>query len=194
MGTPAWNKGLRGVFKPTREHIQKMREGLKKEGCEDLRRKRISKALKGKPSNTKGKKWKMSEQGKANIREAQIKLRKGKPAWNRGKSNHWCKGEKSNTWAGGVSQNPYPREFNEPLKKMIRARDGYCCQLCGKTQAEEKAELSQQLCVNHIDFNKNNCHPDNLNTLCLRCNVFVNRDRDKWTAYFKERQCQNIAA
>ncbi len=55
----------------------------------------------------------------------------------------------------------------------------------------EKHHLFQGICSsckiekNYIDFNKNNCDPKNLNTLCLRCNVKINRERDYWTGYFK---------
>ena len=49
---------------------------------------------------------------------------------------------------------------------------------------EELEELNRILCVNHIDFNKQNCKEDNLNTLCLRCNVKINRNREYWTNYF----------
>lgn len=94
------------------------------------------------------------------------------------------KGENNPNWRGGLSKNPYPSEFNKKLKLKIKRRDNFTCCLCNKTEREELEELNRVLCVNHIDFNKNNCKENNLNTLCLRCNVKINRERDYWTNYF----------
>ena len=109
---------------------------------------------------------------------------KGKMPKNFGKQ-FLINGDKNWNWKGGVSFDPYPKEFNEILKLRVRTRDNFTCCLCGKTEREELEELNRVLCVNHIDFNKNNCDEGNLNTLCLRCNVRINRDRDYWTNYFK---------
>jgi hypothetical protein len=83
LGRPAWNKGLRGVFKPTAEHIAKLQAALKAKGRTPEHCQRISQALKGNTSS-KGKHWVMSEQGKANLR-ASGAWKKGRPAWNKGK-------------------------------------------------------------------------------------------------------------
>ena len=93
-------------------------------------------------------------------------------------------GENHPNWKGGISENPYPKEFNTELKLKIRTRDNFICCLCEKTEREEYEELNRALCVNHIDFNKQNCKEENLNTLCLRCNIKINRERDYWTNYF----------
>lgn len=125
--------------------------------------------------------------------------RKGKSSWNKGISRVWTEaeklllrkphpnqqGEKHYNWKGGISKNPYPKEFSWTLKKKIRERDNFTCCRCGRTEREELEELNRVLCVNHIDFNKDNCNEDNLNTLCVRCNVGINRDRDYWTNYFQ---------
>ena len=79
----------------------------------------------------------------------------------------------------------YPLEFNNELKDFVRERDGYICQLCGKTEKEELDSIGFRLCVNHIDFNKQNCSPNNLNTLCRSCNTKINSKREYWTEYFK---------
>ena len=92
-------------------------------------------------------------------------------------------GEKHYNWRGGIN-NPYPKEFNAELKLKIRRRDNFTCCLCNRTEREELEELNRVLCVNHIDFDKNNCKEKNLNTLCLRCNVRINREREYWTNYF----------
>ncbi len=96
------------------------------------------------------------------------------------------KGELNGSWKGGISNNPYPKEFNTKLKLKIRTRDRFTCLICGKTEREELEELNRVLCVNHIDFNKNNCKESNLNTLCLRCNIKINREREYWVDFFNQ--------
>ena len=95
-------------------------------------------------------------------------------------------GDKNHQWKGGISFNPYPKKFNDRLKLKIRTRDNFTCCLCGKTEREELEELNRVLCVNHIDFNKNNCKEINLNTLCVRCNVRICRQREYYTNYFNQ--------
>lgn len=96
--------------------------------------------------------------------------------------------EKSPNWFGGKSFEKYPKMFDFNLKLKIRARDGFVCCLCGRTEEEERREFNRALCVNHIDYNKKNCSEENLNTLCLRCNIKTGRNREKWIAYFKEKK------
>ena len=95
-------------------------------------------------------------------------------------------GENHHSWKGGLSRNPYPSEFNSHLKIKIRTRDNFKCCLCGRTEREELEELNRVLCVNHIDFDKNNCNENNLNTLCVRCNIKINKNRQFWTDYFNQ--------
>lgn len=94
-------------------------------------------------------------------------------------------GKNHTSWKGGY-KSVYPSEFNTVLKLKIRQRDNFTCCLCKRTEREELEELNRVLCVNHIDFDKNNCKESNLNTLCIRCNVKINRDRDYWTNYFNQ--------
>lgn len=37
---------------------------------------------------------------------------------------------------------------------------------------------------NHIDYNKKNCNPKNLITLCRKCHSKTNSNRDYWINYF----------
>jgi len=98
-----------------------------------------------------------------------------------------CKrGKEHPCWNGGISKVRYPSVFNNELKLSIRSRDEFKCCKCGKTEQEELKELNRVLCVNHIDYDKKNCDINNLNTLCLRCNLSVNKDRPYWTSYFKK--------
>jgi hypothetical protein len=93
-----------------------------------------------------------------------------------GINSHW--------WLGGISFEPYTPEFNSNLKKQIRKRDNYTCQLCGIPQNGIK------LAIHHIDYNKKNSHPNNLISLCSsyadknHCHSKTNHNRDYWTLYF----------
>jgi len=119
-------------------------------------KRKISIALKGKVSSNKGKHF--SEEQKRKMSEAH-------------------RGEKSYFWKGGISFEPYSIDWTETLRKAIRERDHYVCQLCqqyGNT-------------VHHIDYDKKNCNPDNLITLCNSCNLRVNNNRNYWKKFFQER-------
>ena len=91
-------------------------------------------------------------------------------------------GSKANNWQGGISFLPYPAEFNRQLKELIRNRDNYKCRLCGVPQRE----CLQPLCVHHVDYDKNNCLPLNLISLCHKCNGVVNWGREYWQDYFED--------
>lgn len=85
-------------------------------------------------------------------------------------------------WQGGPPD-PYPEGFDIKLKKLIRERDFYTCQLCGKEEVEEDRALS----VHHIDYIKENINPNNLITLCRSCNVKVNYGRESWKKFFQKK-------
>jgi hypothetical protein len=89
-------------------------------------------------------------------------------------------------WLGGLSRLPYTIEFNKQLKDLIRDRDNHKCQKCGKKEIQELKDLNKVLSIHHIDYNKCNCLPENLISLCSKCNTEVNADRDYWYSYFTE--------
>ena len=95
------------------------------------------------------------------------------------------KKELSPNWRGGISSELYPLEFTSKLKKQIRKRDNYTCQICGMTEEEHLILYDRVLDIHHIDYDKENLNPDNLMSLCHKCNMKVNRNRDYWYAYFK---------
>ena len=168
----------------------------------------MSKALKGKKTWMKGKKHteksKRKMRGKKHTKETKRKIgvasklrfqsKKFKKEWyqqfkKRNSESH--KGNKNPNWRGGMARGAYPYEFNKELKLIIRQRDNFTCILCGRTEQEELKEFRQVLTINHIDFNKNNCNENNLNTLCLRCNIKINFKRDYWMNYFKKNYVTN---
>ena len=83
-------------------------------------------------------------------------------------------GEKSPLWKGGWRKKDYYPGWTETLKRSIRERDNYICQLCS-----QYGDI-----VHHIDYNKHNHNPNNLITLCNPCHSKTNFDRQKWTNYF----------
>ena len=118
-------------------------------------REKISEAMKGDQHPCYGKT--LSEETRRKISESRV-------------------GDKNPMWRGGVSFEPYPPMFNETLKRKIRERDNYICQitLCGKLGKT----------VHHIDYDKNNNEPKNLITLCKSCHTKTNTNRGHWINYF----------
>jgi len=177
-GKKAWNKNL---TKETDERVAKISQSLK--GYIPW-----NKNLKGCQIPSEETKRKMSishigmhftEEHRKNMSEAQ----KGKnlSKEHRKKISKSMSGENSFNWRGGISFEPYSPEFNRQLKELIRQRDGYQCQLCGMPECENIRKLD----VHHIDYNKLNCLPSNLISLCRRCNAKVNYNREYWEEYFR---------
>jgi len=78
-------------------------------------------------------------------------------------------------WKGGISAEPYcPIWLDEDYKKSIKERDNYKCQnpYCWGTHSK--------LFLHHINYNKQECGPQNLITLCCSCNSRANINRDYW--------------
>ncbi len=85
------------------------------------------------------------------------------------------RGDKNGRWRGGISYEPYSADWTNTLKRSIRERDKYTCLICKKEPA---------VVVHHIDYNKKNCDPDNLITLCRKCHPKTNSNREQWISYF----------
>jgi hypothetical protein len=131
--------------------------------------------LKGHTPWNKGKKG--LQKGKRNSGS----FKKGNRLWDnpnnektRFKSGKECLG-----WQGGLSCEKYPVEWKETLRRSIRERDNYICQICNKQQGDKAHD------VHHIDYNKKNCNPENLITLCVVCHAKTSYHRDYWKDYFK---------
>jgi len=92
------------------------------------------------------------------------------------------KGKNNPNFIVGISEVGYPYYFNS-IKESIRTRDRHICKLCRKKQ-RNLTGYHKKLSIHHIDYNKKNCKQTNLITLCIKCNVKVNYNRDYWYAYF----------
>lgn len=82
------------------------------------------------------------------------------------------KGENHPNWKGGISNEPYPFEFNIKLKEKIKKRDNYKCCICDKQ--------TQKLAIHHIDYNKINIVESNLISVCYSCHSITNYNREDW--------------
>lgn len=90
-------------------------------------------------------------------------------------------GELNGNWKGGISCDPYCFEWsNKEFKSFIMERDGNICLNPDCRKNCDHLPLS----INHIDYNKNNCVPQNLITLCASCNSRANKDREWHKAWY----------
>jgi hypothetical protein len=87
------------------------------------------------------------------------------------------KGKLCPAWKGGLSFEPYTTDWTKTLKHSIRERDHFVCQICYKNGWY----------VHHINYDKKNCNPDNLITLCHSCHTKTNHNRNYWINYFKQK-------
>lgn len=71
----------------------------------------------------------------------------------------------------------YPSQWRTLLKKQIRERDFFSCQICKKKPSNT---------VHHIDYEKQNCNFTNLVTLCKSCHGKTNFNRVYWKDFFKK--------
>jgi 5-methylcytosine-specific restriction endonuclease McrA len=84
-------------------------------------------------------------------------------------------GEGNPNWKGGKSFEEYcPVWKDEEYKQSIRERDGNVC-LNPYCDSKNPNDLT----IHHIDYDKQNCHPSNLITVCRSCNIRANKDR-RW--------------
>jgi len=91
-----------------------------------------------------------------------------------------CEGDKHWNWQGGKSAEPYCFAwYNRDFKDYVKERDGYKCMntLCWGT--------SSNLVIHHIDYNKMNCDPENVITLCRSCNPRAERNRKFWQKHYE---------
>jgi len=83
-------------------------------------------------------------------------------------------------WKGGISCEPYCEVWlDKDYKESIKERDGHRClnPECNKT--------TDKLSIHHIDYNKKNCLPRNLITICISCNAKANKNRIWHESWYK---------
>ena len=101
-----------------------------------------------------------------------------------GKNNHMygkC-GPLSPSWKGGISCEPYCDVWlDKEYKESIKERDDYQC-----LNPDCWGNCNHlPLTIHHIDYNKKNCEPQNLITLCRSCNSRANKDRKWHTVWYQ---------
>ncbi len=182
------NYGMSGKkhTKETKEKISRSRRGDLNPNKNPKVGRKLSRSLKRLYKTKKGEQLK--KQISASVK-AYFKTKKGKEQAK--KHSKFCsltnKGHNNPNWKGGLSCLPYSPDFDNNLKDLIRLRDNYLCQLCGKLQIEELNKFNHKLIIHHINYNKLNSLPDNLITVCSSCNSKVNGNRDYWTAFFQKK-------
>lgn len=133
-------------------------------------RKKMSLARIGfKPKKESIEKMRLSKIGKKQSKESNEKRSislsgKNNPMF--GRSRELCP-----AWKGGLSFESYGLDWTKTLKRAIRERDKCVCKICGNCGLD----------IHHIDYDKKNCNPDNLITLCRSCHIKTNANRKKWT-------------
>uniref|UniRef100_A0A6M3LG01 HNH nuclease domain-containing protein n=1 Tax=viral metagenome TaxID=1070528 RepID=A0A6M3LG01_9ZZZZ len=168
----SWNKGI-PLSEATKSKMKKtirFKGGLKrtKKYRENLSIRMMGEGNPnyGKPSPMRGKKQK-----KESIEKMIRSLKR--TFVERGPENHPM-------WKGGISNEPYCDAWaDKEYKEDIKERDNYKC------QNEDCWETSVRLCIHHIDYDKLNCNPYNLITICNSCNARANENRDYWEKYYK---------
>jgi len=174
-------------YKQSREHYKKtIKNLLKSQKNPYIRtkaiRKKNSDSLKGhigyftgkqhsektKRKISKLRKARLKELGYLNSTKTRLKMSNSLRKRSLLKSSHYVTG--------------YPKKYNKTLKDKIRKRDNYTCQnqVCNKKQGKRLLD------IHHIDYNKENCNPNNLITLCMSCHAKTNTKRKYWINYFKK--------
>jgi len=89
-------------------------------------------------------------------------------------------GENNPNWRGGSCEDPYcDIWFDKEYKSDIKDRDGKCMNPKCK-------HITDVLHIHHIDYDKMNCHPWNLITLCNSCHSLANFNRENHTLYYQD--------
>ena len=84
------------------------------------------------------------------------------------------KGTKNANWRGGISKKGYPIYWPK-MRKLALEYWGKICYICGS---------KDNICVHHIDYDKTNCHVNNLIPLCNKCHLKTNNYRAIWYRLF----------
>jgi len=88
-------------------------------------------------------------------------------------------GPQASNWRGGISFEPYCSDWTKEYKEYIRERDG---DTCLNPDCWCKDDV---LTIHHINYDKKNCGPENLITVCRSCNSRANKDRRWHKAWYQ---------
>jgi len=103
----------------------------------------------------------------------------GKTHPSKGKSRSCISREKHPMWKGGISLDIYCEVWSDKeYKDSIKKRDGNRC-------LNSMCSNGNFLGVHHINYNKKDCHPKNLISLCRSCNTKANTDRDWHQSWYE---------
>ena len=91
-------------------------------------------------------------------------------------------GKDSSNWKGGLSFEPYSKEFNNKFKRAIRKRDNQVCMLCGI----HREKLNEALSIHHINYCKKLTIPQNCMSLCRKCHILTSSNRKYWIKFFQD--------
>jgi hypothetical protein len=185
MPTGIYKREYNKIYTKERNRkISKALKGKKKLPLSEEWKRKISEKLKGENNPFYGKthsdktKKNISEKQKGQHHSIRTEFKKGQLSVNKGKKifkNSIAKiGEKNPNWRGGISFEPYSIDWKETLKKSIRERDKYICKVCNL----------YGFIVHHIFYDKKDCNPEHLITLCKKCHAKTNFNRDYWIKYF----------
>jgi hypothetical protein len=121
---------------------------------------------------------------KGRCKACSLKMQVGtnNPNYHNGKK---IEGKRNPNWLGGISFIDYPKIFTDKLKLSIRQRDNYKCSNCGMNEGKHLRKYGAVLVIHHIDYNKHNCKKSNLITLCRKCNLQANWNRNYWKLFYK---------
>ena len=89
-------------------------------------------------------------------------------------------GDKNPNWKGGIACEPYCEVWlDKEFKQSIMKRDGNKCLNPYHT------ENNSDILLHHINYNKKDCRPVNLITICRVCNLKANYDRNWHQAWYE---------
>jgi hypothetical protein len=94
-------------------------------------------------------------------------------------------GERSPSWRGGLSFEPYCPKFNKDFKERVRVFFGRKCVECGTTEEENGRKLD----VHHVNYDKKTCcndKPPLFVATCRHHNIKANHDREYWEKHYTE--------
>jgi len=181
----AWNKGLKGFGKWSKNKGMKFSEETKR---------KLSIMRKGRVSPTKGSV--LSEEHKQKISKAN----KGCRGYWTGKKNHaHSQRMKNKPWSENRIKSQPPKkpvilngkEYDpnwREIRQKIYIRDNYHCRECKiKTTSQNDGKSKTTIQCHHIDCNIKNNKDNNLITLCATCHGKTRFKKIDWIKYYKDK-------